>query len=82
MAENLMKSFYDRKSDVLYISIGEPQAAISREVGDDVLIRVHPETAEVVGFTIFNFTERLSNIREEKSPPVRAQFRILEEASN
>ena len=82
MAEKLMKFFYDRKGDVLYISIGEPQAAISKEVDDDILIRVHPETEEVVGFTIFNFAERFGDIREEKSVPVSAQFRILEEVGS
>ena len=74
-----MKFFYDRKGDVLYISIGSPQQAISKEVGEDILIRVHPENEEVVGFTIFNFAERFSNIREEKSIPLSAHFQILDE---
>lgn len=46
MAEKLMNLFYDRKSDVLYISIGLPQEAISKELGDDILIRVKPDTGE------------------------------------
>ena len=37
---NLMRLAYDRDSDVLYLSVGEPRPAISREIGDDVLLRV------------------------------------------
>lgn len=79
MAERKMNFFYDRKGDVLYISLGAPQQAISKEVGDDILIRLHPENDEVVGFTIFNFAERFSNIREERTIPLSAQFQMLDE---
>ncbi len=80
MAKKPMNFFYDRKGDVLYVSIGRPQAAISKEAGDDVLIRVHPKTDEVVGFTLFNFAERFGDIREEKSVPVTATLHILAQA--
>ena len=30
---------YDKKADVLYLSIGEPQAGIDEEVSDGVYIR-------------------------------------------
>ena len=73
-----MNFFYDRKSDVLYMSIGSPQEAISKELGDDILIRVKPDTGEVVGFTILSFAERFSQIEEERSIPVIAQFAIPE----
>lgn len=79
MEAKKMNFFYDRKGDVLYISIGSPQQAISREVGEDILIRVHPDNDEVVGFTIFNFAERFSNIHEERSIPLSAQLHILNE---
>lgn len=79
MAEKLMNFFYDRKSDLLYISIGLPQEAISKELGDDILIRVKPDTGEVIGFTILNFAERFSQIAEEHSIPVIAQFELPEE---
>lgn len=78
MAEKFMNIFYDRRGDVLYISIGSPQEAISREVGDDILIRIDPKTEEVVGFTILNFTERFSDVREERFVPVTGRFKILE----
>ena len=78
MAEKPMKIFYDRKGDVLYISIGSPREAISRETGDDILIRMDPATKEIVGFTILNFTERFSDIQEERAVPVTARFQMME----
>jgi hypothetical protein len=45
--------FYDKKGDILDISIGPPQPAISDEIGNDVIIRHHPETDEITGFTFF-----------------------------
>lgn len=54
----LMQIAYDREADVLYLTVGEPRPAISREVGDDVLLRVDAETGEVVGMTILNLSTR------------------------
>lgn len=55
---DIMQLAYDREADVLYLSVGEPRRAISREIGDDVLLRVDPETDEVVGLTILNLSTR------------------------
>lgn len=54
----LMQIAYDREADVLYLTVGEPRPAISREIGDDVLLRVDAETGEVVGMTILNLSTR------------------------
>ncbi len=62
--------FYDRESDVLYLSIGKPQRAISREVGDDVLLRVDPQTDDLVGLTIMNLSSRFGEITATQSLPV------------
>jgi len=56
--ERMMQLAYDREADVLYLSIGEPRPAISREIGDDVLLRVDPNTGEVVGLTVLNLSTR------------------------
>jgi uncharacterized protein YuzE len=79
MAKEPLNVFYDRKGDVLYISIGAPKAAISKEVDNDVLVRVLPETDEVVGFTILNFAERFGDIKEEQTIPIKAQFETIED---
>lgn len=54
----VMQLAYDQEAGVLYLSIGDPCPAISREVGDDVLLRVDPETGEVVGLTVLNLSSR------------------------
>jgi uncharacterized protein YuzE len=54
----MMQLAYDREADVFYLSIGEPRPAISRELGDDVLLRVDPNTGEVIGLTVLNLSTR------------------------
>ena len=52
MGEKELVIGYDgKKTGVLYCSFGAPQAAISEETADEVILRRHPETREVVGFT-------------------------------
>ena len=53
-----MQLAYDREADVLYLWIGQPRPAISREIGDDVLLRVDPQTSAVVGLTLLNLSTR------------------------
>jgi uncharacterized protein YuzE len=51
---------YDAESDVLYASLGVPQAALSYEVAEDVLLRYVPPSRRVVGTTIIDFTRHYS----------------------
>jgi uncharacterized protein YuzE len=55
---DLMQIAYDQEADVLYLSVGAPRRAISREAGDDVLLRVDPDSGEIVGLTILNLSTR------------------------
>ena len=55
---HMMQLAYDREADVLYLSVGDPRPAVSREVGDDVLLRVDPDSGEVVGLTVLNLSTR------------------------
>jgi uncharacterized protein YuzE len=50
-----IKMAYDDEGDILDISIGDPEKAISREVEEDLFLRVNPVSGEVVGFSILNF---------------------------
>ena len=65
--EKRLKMFFDKEGDVLDISIGDPREAISKEVGDDILIRVDPKTNEVFGITILNFEKRFEQKNMKKS---------------
>ena len=58
--DDIMQIAYDHEADVLYLSIGEPRRALSREIGDDVLLRIDPETGAIVGLTILNLSTRSS----------------------
>jgi uncharacterized protein YuzE len=55
---DMMQLAYDRDADVLYLTIGAPRQAISREIGDDVLLRIDVETEVVVGLTVLNLSTR------------------------
>jgi uncharacterized protein YuzE len=56
--DDLMQLAYDHEADVLYLTIGTPRRAISREIGDDVLLRIDPETNVVIGLTVLNLSTR------------------------
>ncbi|RPJ01202.1 MAG: DUF2283 domain-containing protein [Chloroflexi bacterium] len=69
--------FYDTEGDVLYLSIGEPRPAVSQELGDDVLLRVDPETGDIVGLTVLNLSSRFGSVQLPQSLPVEMDLRKL-----
>ena len=56
-----VNSFFDKEADVLYISFGEPVHSEVLENGSDTMIRFDPETLEITGVTILNFSDKLKN---------------------
>ena len=74
-----MMFWFDKEGDILDISIGKPRSAISKEIGDDILLRINPETNEVVGFTILNFEKRFegSGKPEQISLPIIGNLKLL-----
>lgn len=68
--EKVTELFYDTEGDVLYLSVGKPRRAISQELGDDVLLRVDPETGEIVGLTVLNLSGRFGAIQTPQTLPV------------
>ena len=66
--------FYDKDADVLYLSVGAPRPAISREVGDDVLLRLDPNSGAVVGMTILNLSGRFTSMSEPATLPVSIEL--------
>ncbi len=55
-----LKANYDPKGDVLYISFGEPRAAVSREIEEGEFLRSDPDTGQPVGITVVDFYKRFS----------------------
>ncbi len=75
MAQGLNFDF-DREADVLYVSLGRPRRAISREVGDDVLVRFDLKTNRVVGFTILNFGKWFAHHKRGRIVPVSGDLAL------
>ena len=49
---------YDEEADVLYVSFGKPRKAEGIDIGDGTILRVDPETGQIVGITILDFKKR------------------------
>jgi uncharacterized protein YuzE len=62
--KNKIKWEYDAEADVLYISFGNPRKAEGVDIGEGTIIRIHPDTKEIIGVTIINPLNRtLSSLR-------------------
>ncbi len=57
--ENI-KFHYAREADVMYFSLGLPKKAKTLEIADDFILRLDPETQEVIGLTIVDFSKHFS----------------------
>ena len=67
--------YYDKEADVLYCSQGKPSAKDeSHETENDVILRLHPKTHKVRGFTVLNFAKRLSKKNIPLSLPLNVEF--------
>lgn len=50
---------YDEEADTLYLSFGQPRAAVGLDVGEGVIVRYDEKAKEVVGLTIVGVGHRL-----------------------
>ena len=69
-----IRMVYDEEGDVLDVSIGEPEDAISKGVEDDFFLRVKPDSGEVVGFSILNFRKWFKDAKDTKILSVKAEL--------
>ena len=69
-----IRMVYDDEGDILDISIGEPEEAISKEVEDDLFLRINPISGEIVGFSILNFRKWFKDAKDTKILPVKAEL--------
>jgi len=49
-----LKCNCDAEADVLYISFGNPMNAEGVDIGEGTIIRIQPDSKEIVGVTILN----------------------------
>ena len=58
---------YDAEADVLYISFGNPKNAEGVDIGEGTIIRIEPDSKEIIGVTILNPLHRtLSSLNEKQ----------------
>lgn len=50
---------YDKEADVLYISLGEPCAAVAVDISDGVIARYNEESQSIVGITVIGLQQRV-----------------------
>lgn len=77
MAEKIIFA-YDRIGDVLDISVGKPQSALSKEIADDFFVRLD-NAGKIVGFMLLNFEKRFKT-KPEQSVPLHAEFSLSGES--
>jgi uncharacterized protein YuzE len=70
--DEIIELDYDATNDVLYASLGAPQAALSYELIEDVLFRYIPPSQEVIGITIMNFSEHYP-VHDKATMPMAAK---------
>lgn len=70
-----LKISYDKEGDILEISAGEPQEAISEEIGDDIILHKNFKD-EIVGLTILNFVKRFEK-KGKEDLPISVDFIVL-----
>ena len=69
--KNKTKWDYDAEADVLYISFGNPKDAEGVDIGEGTIIRIQPDTNEIIGVTIINPLHRTLSSLTGKYPLIR-----------
>jgi len=78
---NSLRMAYDKEGDILDLSLGEPKEAISREIEDDLFVRIDPQSNEVVGISILNFEKWFEDMKDFRTLPVLGTFEIPPKAA-
>jgi hypothetical protein len=55
---NQLQITFDLESDVLYLSLGEPQEGIALEISPGIFERRNTRTNEIIGWTVIDFFTR------------------------
>ena len=74
-----LKITYDREADVLYLTQGTPDYTDYVEYTDDIILRFHPETKQLVGFTLIDFSQHFAEKGSDIVLPFEIDFQMHEE---
>ena len=55
---------YDEASDVLYLSVGKPEPAVTYEDTEGLLVRKDPQTGKTVGVTILSYGRHFRHLQD------------------
>jgi len=72
---------YDAEADILYISFGNPKIAEGIDIGEGTIIRILPDSQEIIGLTIINPVHRTLSTMSKKQTLSRKK-RISEKVSH
>ncbi len=73
--KNNIKWDYDAEADVLYLSFGNPKNAEGVDIGEGTIVRIQPDSQEIVGFTIINPLNRtISSLMGKRAVKHKKQF--------
>ena len=72
--KNKLKIVYNREADVLYVTKGTPEYTDYVEYTEDVILRFHPETKQLVGFTLIDFSEHFAQKDSDIALPFGVDF--------
>jgi uncharacterized protein YuzE len=67
---------YDKDADVVYFSFDGPTAAEGDEIEEGVFARYDPETRELVGLTILNFSKKFALKPTEITVPEHSKAKV------
>ncbi len=76
-----MKFEYDKAADVLYITLKSARHVVCLDGPENILTRVDPVSRTVVGFTLMDFWENLTTLKDAALPYVKekaAEQKLLE----
>ncbi len=71
-----LKIVYDQEADVLYVTRGQPEYTDYVEYADDLILRFHPETKQLVGFTLVDFSQNFAKKDSDITLPFGVDFQM------
>ena len=71
-----LKIVYDQEAEVLYVTKGIPEYTDYVEYTEDVILRFHPETKQLVGFTLIDFSAHFAQRDSSIALPFGVDFHV------
>lgn len=71
-----LEILYDREADVLSVTKGTPKYTDYIEYTEDIILRFHPETKQLVGFTLIDFSEHFAKAGSGTGLPFTVNFQM------